>query len=633
MSSNKLPRRTQELDLPMPHSSVKKPQNRVSRIAQPARKSFKPTGHAQHSEIRRSRSMERGLNVLPLPTTASKKSLNPRSSSATPQIRTPMRTVGLHPADAAVPPSTLEREKCAFDATPVFDYLDGANIADLPREFVERRNMKAMSMKQFLIIVTHLLRQIGGSRYKIGANFVEDIMRAVTELQCPFTINKSMLKTPTAPYSMNPIVSLLTWLIQLAPQPRTEAEWAPTLVKAEEFPSTDFTHFFYQSSIESFHLWNMKREEEFEAKMETMVDRLVACKTGGLTQAEVQQRTEQIVRQLEAIGKESDVGPTREQSLGGVQRDIAERMREESRLAEEVKRLSKQVSKQEQQQYRRQDEYYDCENAIHKLKEELARQQMTIRQRDEMCCTIALKERLIAAKHSALHHLEEASSDHQIKLSHMIKQKIDGLTMLNTQLHNFVNTLEPDITFTPVELSRLMESQPEELAAALSELDQQLNDVFDQQRQLFLKLSAEKCLYERQANDAQLRLPPMEMAVAEQSERLAQLHKQRDAIMGEFGSLATRLAETKVSTKKEEDLTLHIEQIKANLARNEKAIEKLGHLKQELTQNALMSCERAVSEKDQKRAALVAQLDNCEAIMKKIVDVLQISTEEPEDST
>ncbi|XP_058066194.1 WD repeat-containing protein 87 [Anopheles bellator] len=628
MSSNKLPRRTQELDLPAPQSSIKKPQNRASRIAQPVRKSAKPTGL---SEIRRSRSMDRGLNVLPLPTTATKKSLNPRSSSATPQLRTPMRSGGLHPADA-VPPSTAERERCTVDAALVFDYLAVANIADLPREFVERGNMKSMSMKQFLIIVAHLLRQIGGSRYKIGANFVEDIVRAITELQCPFTINKSMLKTPTAPYSMGPIVSLLTWLIQLAPQPRSEAEWAPTLVKAEEFPSTDFTRFFYQSSIECFHLWNMKREEEFEAKVETVVDRLVACKTGGLTQAEVQQRTEQIVRQLEAIGKESGMGPTREQSLDGVQREIAERMREESRLVEEVKRLSKQVSKQEQQQYRRQDEYYDCESAIHKLKEELAQQQMTIRQRDEMCCTIALKERLIAAKHNALHCLEEASSDHQIKLSHMIQQKIDGLTMLNTQLHNFANALESDITFTPMELNRLMESRPEELAAALSDLDQQLNDVFNQQRQLFLKLSAEKCLYERQVNDAQLMLAPLEMAVAEQSERLAKLHKQRDAIMVEFGSLATRIAETKVSRKKEEDLALRIEQIKANLARNENAIEKLGRHKQQLMQNALMSCQRAISEKDHKRATLVAQLDHCEAIMKKIVDVLKISTEEP-DST
>ncbi|XP_049545005.1 uncharacterized protein LOC125956827 [Anopheles darlingi] len=634
MSTKKrtLPRRTQEFDVSVPQSSVKKPPNRVSRIAQPIRKSAKPGG--LFGENRRSRSMDRGLNLIvpgvSVPTTASKKSLNPRSSSATPQLRTPLRSVGLYAnsGNAETVPSTVERERFTAEGHKVFEYLAQSEIPELAKEFIERGSLRSMSMKQFLIIVAHLLRQIGGSRYKIGSNFIEDIMRAITELQCPFTVNKSMLKTPSAPHSLGQITLMLTWLIQLAPKPpgANETEWAPTYLQAEEFPTADFTRFFFQSAIDSFHLWNLKREEEFGAKVDAMVDQLVACRTDGLTTSQVLQRTEQIKQQLDAFGTEQVAVHTRDHSFDGVQREVAERQREQQRLAEEVKQLTKELGKCEQQYHRRQKEYFECENAIRRLEQELASQQLTVEERDEIYRSMALTKNLITAKQNAVMRLQETSSDLQIQLSHLIKHKINGLSELNTQLHNWANALRPDIQFQPFDINHLLESQPAELAQALTMVERQLSAVFQQCRDLYRKLSEEKSLLESKLADAQLILHPLDARVTELKKRLEKLQKERDQITQALGGLASRSNAAEAKREQEQELLRAIENTRDEVERNKKAIVKLGHDKQQVMRDCLERCRVAQEKKERKLAALREYVESGEAIMEKIVDSLGVDS-------
>uniref|UniRef100_A0A182ILW4 Kinetochore protein NDC80 n=1 Tax=Anopheles atroparvus TaxID=41427 RepID=A0A182ILW4_ANOAO len=627
MSSNKritFPRRTQEFEIPVPTSSVKKPQIRVSRIAQPVRKSSKP-GLGQFGENGRSRSMEKGLSGLTLgvPSTATKKSINPRSSSATPRLRTPLRSVGFATNADNVHqqpvPSTVERERCSVDAQKIFDYLAQANVPDLPRDFIERGSMKAMSMKQFLIIVAHLFRQIGGTRYKIGSNFIEDIMKAITELQYPYSVSKSMLKTPSAPHSVHQVIAMLSWLIDLSPPPTSGSEWAPNYVHAAAFPSKDNTEFFYQSALESFHLWNLKKEEEFGEKVETMVDRFVACRTNGLNQAQVRERTEQLQKQLEAISANRTDGHTREQSFDGVQREVMERQRDLKQLTAETKQLAKQLKRQEDEYYKRQDQYYDCENALAKLKDELARQEMTVGERDELRKLITRNKNIVSAKRKAIVSLEEASSSHQIALSRLIKQKINFISELNTKLCHLSNALQPDIQFTPVELSLTTENYPE-LEQQLLDLELQLQDIVRQYRELHCRLSQEKFRLEQRLSDIQLSLQPLEAKVASQTARLGRLQQQRDEITRELGALAVRAAELENRHDRERELQHTVETIKQQLESNRKAIEKLELNKQQLMEEGLERCRAALEERHQKLAETTAYVEWCEVTMKKICD-------------
>ncbi|XP_001688950.2 uncharacterized protein LOC5667047 [Anopheles gambiae] len=636
MSSTKritMPRRTQEFEISAPQSSVKKSQARVSRIAQPVRKSSKQSGIGQFGENGRSRSVERGLNALAgLPSTAVKKSLNPpRSSSATPQLRTPHRSVFHHGGLNAenIPsfsiPSTVERERCTVEARPIFDYLAQANVPDLPKEFIERGNIKTMSMKQFLIIVAHLLRQIGGHRYKIGTNFIEDIIKAITELQCPFTVSKSMLKTPSAPHSIQQVVTMLTWLVQLAPVPVTD--WAPNYQHVAEFPTPEYTQFFFQSATESFHLWNLKREEEFEAQVERMVDQLVAAKTGGLSQEQVRQRTEQIRQQLEAISVDRSSGQMREQNFDEVQREVVEKQRIVKQLTEETKQLDRQFERQQQEYYLRQDQYYDCESAIQRVKEQLARQQMTAKERDELQAEIAHDRNVVAAKRNAIACLDGESSDYQITLSRLIKQKINLISELNTKLYNFSNAIKPDIEFTPIELSLTCSNYPE-LERTLLALEQQLTAVFAEYQALQQRLSQQKVRLEQHVSDEQLTIEPLETKIAKQTERLQQLQQRRETVVRELVALAERANERGTLEQRTKELDQRIEQAMEQMESNRKAIVKLTYDKQQLMEDGLERCRQALEERHQKLADLREQVDGCEAIMKQIVDVCAKSNEE-----
>ncbi|XP_053674616.1 kinetochore protein NDC80 homolog [Anopheles nili] len=637
MSSTKrmtLPRRTQEFDISAPQSSVKKPQNRVSRIAQPVRRSTKPVG--QLGENGRSRSMERGLNsaLLGVPSTATKKSLNPRSMSATPQLRTPLRSVGYGGlnADNVLPmPSTVEREQFSPEARQIFDYLSQANIADLPKDFIERGNIRAMSMKQFLIIVAHLLRQIGGSRYKIGTNFIEDIMKAITELHCPFTVSKSMLKTPSAPHSIHHIITMLLWLISLAPKSITPIEWAPKCLHASEFPSQEFTQFFFQASIESFHLWNLKKEVEFGEQVEAMIDRLVSEKTNGLSQDQVRMRTEQIVKQLESIGADRTIGQTRDLSFGDVQREVSELQRVEKHLSEETKQLKKQLERQEQMYHQRQDQYYDRENAIYKVKEQLSKQEMTVSERDELRMMIIQCKNLISAKRKAIACLEEESSDYQITLSRLIKRKINCISELNTKLYNFSNAIKPEIQFEPIELN-LQSNNYTELEETLLTLEQQLADVFQQYRAWRHRLSKEKCLVEQEMSDLRLMVAALESKISKQTEHFHQIQQQRSAVVRELIALADRANEQKPVHVREKELDLAILQTREQLEGNRKAIEKLSLDKQKLMEDGLERCRQALDERHLKLASFRAYVQNCEDIMKQIVVVCFSNEKEKSES-
>uniref|UniRef100_A0A182Y2E7 Kinetochore protein NDC80 n=1 Tax=Anopheles stephensi TaxID=30069 RepID=A0A182Y2E7_ANOST len=636
MSSTKritMPRRTQEFEISGPQSSVKKPQARVSRIAQPVRKSSKLSGLGQFGENGRSRSVERGLNGPPIagPSTATKKSLNPRSSSATPQLRTPLRHMGHGGLNADnIPsfsiPSTVERERYPVDARQIFDYLAQANVPDLPKEFIDRGNIKAMSMKQFLIIIAHLLRQIGGSRYKIGANFIEDIMKAITELQCPFTVNKSMLKTPSAPHSIQQVVTMLCWLIQLAAPPVLPSEWTPHYQQAPDFPSPEYTQFFFQSAIESFHLWNLKREEEFGAQVEAMADRLVAEKTGGMSLEQVRSRTEQIRKQLETIDTDRSKGQTREQSFDGIQREVQEKQRVVKQLAETTKQLAKQYERQEREYYQRQDQYYDYENAIQKVKEQLARQQMTTKERDELQTIIAHCRNLIAAKRNAIACLDDESSDYQITLSRLIKQKIHFTSELNTKLYNFSNAIKPDIQFTPIEISLTSGNYPE-LEQTLLALEQQLTDVFVQYHELYVRCSQQKLRLEQQVSDVQMTISPLETKIAKLTDRLQQLQQQRETIVRELGEVAEKVNDRDPHHQRTKELDVAIEKVRTQLEGNRKAIEKLTHDKQQLMEEGLERCRQALEERHRKLAAYRQHVESCETIMNQLVEVCSRSAE------
>uniref|UniRef100_A0A182SQR1 Uncharacterized protein n=1 Tax=Anopheles maculatus TaxID=74869 RepID=A0A182SQR1_9DIPT len=326
------------------------------------------------------------------------------------------------------------------------------------------------------------------------------------------------------------------------------------------------------------------------------------------------------------INADRSKGQSRTQSFDGIQREVQEKQRIEKQLAEETKQLAKQYERQEREYYQRQDQYYDYENAIQKVKQQLARQQMTTKERDELQTVIAHYRNLIAAKRNAIACLDNESSDYQITLSRLIKQKINFISELNTKLYNFSNSIKPDIQFTPIEISLTSGNYPE-LEQTLLALEQQLADVFAQYRQLYMRFSQQKLHLEQQVSDVQVTIAPLESKIAKLTERLQNLRQQRETIARELCALVDRVNDRETSLQRTNELDASMEKVRTQLESNRKAIEKLTEEKQQLMDEGLERCRQAVEERHRKLAAYREYVDSGETIMKQLVDVCSRNAE------
>ncbi|XP_001845769.2 kinetochore protein NDC80 homolog [Culex quinquefasciatus] len=616
-----MPRRTEEFDFSGPPSSMKKPPaQRLSRIAQPIRKLSKASlGAAALSENRRSASTDR-LNVVGgTPNTVRKLRPSKRSLSATPAAsRTPLKSC----ENATSVPATVEKDRPPVDnrdwmagqCERICDYL--VTIPELPHEFVERRNLKAMSTKQFLLIMSHLFKQIGGSRYKMGNNnFIDVIMKTMAELEYPFTVNKSMLKTPNVPHSINHIIVMIGWLIQLAPA--VDHKVVPLKTDAnllEDFSSAAYQEFFYERTQEGFGLWNLKREEEFGDVVQELTDRLVEARTNGLNQKQVGDRIAELEQELADINNRT-IQHGREQSMDGLVGAINEQEKLRTKLTEEVKSLQRQANKAQEDYYLKQEDYYAKVKKFEMLKQEVNGQQLAAFERDELMNAISANKSLFTAKRLAVSTLEQASCDHQIAVSRLIKQKFSLIANLNTKLHQFADNLKPLVEFDPPTIDLKTENYTE-LLADLQTIQTQLTAIMNQQSAMYATISEQKSQLEHHLSDLQIQHASVEKALAEMTTRYEHLQQQRETLIGQLSSVNAE--NSQASHRKQDErhqMERELEKLREQCEQNRKAVERLAQDKQKLMLEKLERCQEMLREKKDFVAEITAQVEEIEAVM------------------
>ncbi|XP_058465016.1 uncharacterized protein LOC131438777 [Malaya genurostris] len=624
MSSNKqrttMPRRTEEFDF-APSSSVKKqPGQRLSRIAQPVRKHSKASLGAHGLNENAGSNPNDRLTALPnsaqnTPATIRKTGPTTRSLNFTPASRTPLKSC----ENATGIPSTVERDKAPVEnrdwmtaqCERICDYLE--TIPDLPQDFVERRNLKAMSTKQFLVIVTHLFRQIGGSRYKLGANFLDDIMKTMNELEYPYTISKSMLKTPNVPHSINNIIVMIGWLVQLAP--RVDKKITPLqrdLHVSDDFPSTEYQEFFFEKAEDGFGLWNLKKEEEFSGIVEELTDKLVAARTNGLTQQQVWQRISELEQKLQEFNDQS-IQQTREQSMDGINRTIEEQQQLKKKLQGEVKALQNEANQAEEEYYRHQEEFYALMKKMEQLKKEIEAQQLSAGERDELIGTIAANKNLLTAKRLAVSTLEHTCFEHQIAVSRLIKQKFTLISNLNTRLSQFADSLKPMIEYSAPVIDLKTENYTD-LLTDLRSIKSQIATVLSQQSTIYSSLNDRKAQLEQQMSDLQIQHISLEKSLQESTGRYEQLQKQRDDIVQQLSSVSVE--NTQASHRKQEECDQKdrkVTELQQQCEQNRRAVEKLTYDKQRLMVENLEKCQEILNEKKRMQKEMTDMVERLEA--------------------
>lgn len=146
--------------------------------------------------------------------------------------------------------------------------------------------LKSMTTNQFHMIVNHFARLICGKgldAFIQNGDLLQGILNFMNQLQYPYTINKSMLKTPNAPHTFDHVVVMLLWLGEgsnVSHYASDDAFINKCLVKQNsEFPNEEFTAMFSNAIQEGYVLWNGESDEH-SMFVDQLTDGMIGAKMG-----------------------------------------------------------------------------------------------------------------------------------------------------------------------------------------------------------------------------------------------------------------------------------------------------------------------------------------------------------------
>lgn len=144
--------------------------------------------------------------------------------------------------------------------------------------------LKSMTTNQFYMMINHFVRLICGKELDTfiqNGDPLHGIMNFMTQVDYPYTVNKSMLKTPNAPHTFDQVVVMLLWLGNVSSIPFIAAD--DTMIENflnthdEHLPNEEFTAMFSKAIQEGYHLWNSESDEHAQF-IDRLTDGLVGSK-------------------------------------------------------------------------------------------------------------------------------------------------------------------------------------------------------------------------------------------------------------------------------------------------------------------------------------------------------------------
>lgn len=441
---------------------------RLSRIAQPLKRS----------------SIHDKLNNGP-PSSAARKS---RTGSATPMrtptrvssARTPLRSSS-NDRNTMVP-MTAEKDKPPMEDKVWFHarhqrILDElVNVDGISNDFIQKGNLKSMTSKQFIIILGHLLKPVMRNIQLDGTNYVDIVFNVLQQLDYPYTINKSSLKTPNAPHCINNIIVLLGWLSDFKLND-AEMEACVEYKSSEELTSPEFATMFMEKGAEGFALWNNNQEEDFEEINEQLRQTYIHKNIGSgldldsgiqklkydISTLEQQKAPMSLVMEHTDLSDESKRLKTRIDKSKNCCKDIsgkidAVRQELESKIATE-----RNVTKE-----------------LKDLKSKLTRQQITVDQKNTLLMELSQLKSILGNKKQIVIDFNDTTSDNEILLSRLIQKKFTSIDRLN----NLVHKLSSDLNCAGMNLNGV-KFRPEDYEIQATEngdaldLDEQLDRLGD----------------------------------------------------------------------------------------------------------------------------------------------------------
>lgn len=333
---------------------------------------------------------------------------------------------------------TAEKEKAPTEDrehinTKSSQILDALSKHDRFNELVQK-GLKSMTLKHFIAILEFLLKPIIGAVPKdFHTNYVDFLHNILMELEYPYNINKSSLKTPNAPHCYNNIIVLLGWLADFS-----KVDDEPIQCRTTELmPDVSLVTMFMEQTAEAYKLFNEERDYTHLEK--TIKESYVERRTGRSVDIdmEIQQlkiETDQLRKEMKPLSfaKELNIKKAEatalDEKITGHNKNIGDCNRK-------IANLKSTLSYKQQAQE-------SAQNDIMSLNQQLRTQLMSQEQRQQVLIEITHLKSALMSKRNAIVELNEASSENEIILSNLISKKFQLIEQLNNMLYKLSSDLE-----------------------------------------------------------------------------------------------------------------------------------------------------------------------------------------------
>lgn len=506
-----------------------------------------------------------------------------RISTATP-LRTPARTPNRSDRNTFMP-STAEKEKAPVDDKEGIHAKSVKILTELAEvggfNDLVQKGFKAMTLKQFVAILQHFLQPIVGSTPNdFNTTYVDCVYQWLGQLEYPYGIPKSSLKTPNAPHCLNSIIVLLSWL-----QDFSAEQESMLYTTSEMVPNDEMTKDIMEKIGEMFTIWN-NNQIEFEQAADTVTELYRSNYEG------VSHLTTDIGSLRDEIHQLTDKNngmKKLEQELSGhhqIVQDIGKKVHDSNEELETKKSAEK-----------------AARDELKRIQSQLSNQRITMDVRHQLLLEIAQNKTAISSKSNAIMDLREACGEKEILLSNLISKKYQFVDRLNNMTYKLSSDLEITGMSNKFDPSKFvikltkddenLDQMLENLFSGLSSLKEELSKEISSTKENVLSLKADSNQTNTERELVQSKLNQLK-AVTEQltqyEENIEMLHK---------SYLHNTLLEHQTNTENIEKFNREIEERTKGIEQMFQQLTESKEKKAAFNTKAVAECERLYEERKQ----------------------------------
>lgn len=336
---------------------------------------------------------------------------------------------------------TCEKEKAPVDDRAIMQEKTQQVLDELAKvggfsELVQK-GLKTMTLKQFIAIIQHFMKPVVGKLQLDGTNYVDTVYNFLTTvMEYPYSINKSSLKTPSAPHCQNNIILLLAWFSDLS-VPESEVDQLIRFNRTEDFASADASKTFMEKTAEAFVLWN--NQQEADSVTDQIRQDNIESKLGKGVDLETE-----LLRLKKSIDDlKEKASPVSLQQENDEKKDAAKMLNKQTDdLVKEINILTGKLVSMKENLEAKQTASAEAALELNKLYKMLAKQKMTPEKRSQLLVEITRAKSVLASKRQAALELNETCSENEIQLSNLIQKKFQLIDKLNNLTYKTHSELE-----------------------------------------------------------------------------------------------------------------------------------------------------------------------------------------------